>query len=410
MSEKQLSFSIAIDGISSENQELAKLELQLKAIKKERAELIKQASSPGHIASTEELQKLAAYNKEIGVQDAALKSLKRVVDSASDSLARKKALLIELTEKSNKATAAIAAGMAPAINKLNQEIKNGEQARGVFTRDVGHYGEAIKGVGLKLLAFAGIGVGFDGAMKFIKGSFDSTHESAEKLKIITEGVKEGFGAIQRMVATMDFTNFMKNVKAAYEEGRRYAEGLEAVDIKTRALRIKEAEGKTELLIQRNLQNTAKSQELRNAAGQKAIQIEEDLAKIRTGIASQAFQNEIDNLVQITKLNVDEVFGLIAGKDAMIKNIAAGKDYNDMLKERDKLQIITLQGIKLTDEQSKRYRELNDIIPKVSEETKRFAFAQANLPGDEKLNLMVSKYAELHSAMDSNLESTLRIRS
>ena len=136
---KVLGFSIKVDGISNEANELAKIQLQLAAIKKERAELIKQASAPGHFTSNEERQKLAAYNKEIGVQEAALKTLKRVVDSASDSLARKKALLIELTEKSNKATAAIAAGMAPAIKKLNDEIKNGEEARGVFTRNVGNY-------------------------------------------------------------------------------------------------------------------------------------------------------------------------------------------------------------------------------------------------------------------------------
>jgi hypothetical protein len=137
--EKQLAFSVRIDGVSNEATEIAKLTVQLKNLKQERNELIEQASSPGHIASKEELQKLAAYNKEIGVQDAALKTLKRTVDSASDSLARKKALLIELTENSNKASSSIAQGMAPAINKLNQEIKNGEEARGVFTRNVGNY-------------------------------------------------------------------------------------------------------------------------------------------------------------------------------------------------------------------------------------------------------------------------------
>ena len=137
--EKVLAFSIRVDGVSNEANEIAKLTIQLKNLKAERNELIKQASSPGHIASNEELQKLAAYNREIGVQDAALKTLKRTVDSASDSLARKKAVLIELTEKSNKASSSIAQEMAPAINKLNQEIKNGEEARGVFTRNVGNY-------------------------------------------------------------------------------------------------------------------------------------------------------------------------------------------------------------------------------------------------------------------------------
>ena len=145
-SEKVLGFKIDIEGVSSEAQELAKLELQLKNIKKERAELMKQATSPNHLASNEERQKLAAYNKEIASQEAALKTLKRVVDSASDSLARKKALLIELTAKSDKATQSIRDGMAPAILKLNNEIKAGENARGVFSRNVGNYPQLFQAI------------------------------------------------------------------------------------------------------------------------------------------------------------------------------------------------------------------------------------------------------------------------
>ncbi len=145
MAGKELSFTIAIDGVSNEATEMSKLIIQLQALKKERAELIKQASLPGHLASNEEKQKLAAYNKEIGNQEAALKTLKRVVDTASDSLERKKALLIKLTAESNKASDAVAKSMAPAIKKLNDEIKAGEYARGVFTRNVGNYPELMKG-------------------------------------------------------------------------------------------------------------------------------------------------------------------------------------------------------------------------------------------------------------------------
>lgn len=141
--EKTLGFSISINGISNEANELAKLEFQLKNLKKEKTELLKVSQQEG-ILSNENKQKLAAYNREIGVQEASLKTLKRVVDSAADSLARKKALLIELTAKSDKATQAIRDGMAPAIKKLNDEIKAGENARGVFTRNVGNYPELTK--------------------------------------------------------------------------------------------------------------------------------------------------------------------------------------------------------------------------------------------------------------------------
>jgi len=144
MAEKTLSFKIDITGVSNEAAELAKIELQLKNIKKERAELMKQATSPNHIASSEETRRLAAYNKEIKEQETALKTLKRVVDTANDSLARKKALLIELVQKSDAASKSIRDAMAPAIKKLNDEIKAGEEARGQFSRSVGNYAGKIK--------------------------------------------------------------------------------------------------------------------------------------------------------------------------------------------------------------------------------------------------------------------------
>jgi hypothetical protein len=81
----------------------------------------------------------------------------------------------------------------------------------------------------------------------------------------------------------------------------------------------------------------------------------------------------------------------------------------MIIERDKLQVITLQGIKLTEEQSKQYRFLNDAIANASEETKRFAFAQANMPGDEKMQLFTDKYVALQQAIGSGLENTMKIR-
>jgi hypothetical protein len=144
--EKTLGFKIQIDGVSNESAELEKLSFQIGNLKKEKADLLKQSKAEG-ILSTENKLKLAAYTKEINTQEVSLKTLKRVVDTASDSLARKKALLIELTAKSDKATQAIRDGMAPAILKLNNEIKAGENARGVFSRNVGNYPQLAQQAG-----------------------------------------------------------------------------------------------------------------------------------------------------------------------------------------------------------------------------------------------------------------------
>jgi hypothetical protein len=205
MADKVLSFKIDIEGVSTESQELAKLEIQLKNIKKEKQELLK-LSSKG-FASKEQQQQLAAYNKEIARQEAALKTLKRVVDTASDSLARKKAVLIELTTKSDKASQSIRDAMAPAIKKLNDEIKNSEQARGVFTRNVGNYpqlfaaipgpvGQAassIQGVVEKLKLFGPVGTLIGGGLLAISAPlvafFTKSEQGVELLERKVSGFK-----------------------------------------------------------------------------------------------------------------------------------------------------------------------------------------------------------------------------
>jgi len=240
MDEKTLSFNIDILGVSNEASELAKITLQLQAIKKERAELIKQASAPGHIASTEERLKLAAYNKEISIQEASLKTLKRVVDTANDSLARKKALLIELTEKSNKASAAVATGMAPAIKKLNDEIKAGEEARGVFTRNVGNYPQLAQAAGQGMNQLGGAIGGVTGELSNAVSGFLM---ASGPTGILTAGISALALAWKRTQENIDlylssadkvrfgFAGYSRDAEEARVDVRRRAEGQTAEGVR-----------------------------------------------------------------------------------------------------------------------------------------------------------------------------------
>jgi hypothetical protein len=141
--EKQLAFSIAIEGVSNEAQQLAQIEIHLKNIKNVHDELLKQSTKPGHIASNEERQKLAAYNKEIGAQEAAYKGLKKVIDSAPDSLNRMRQRLIEMRTEAANASGTLRTQMVPGINKLNSEILNIERSMGTHSRNVGNYRELL---------------------------------------------------------------------------------------------------------------------------------------------------------------------------------------------------------------------------------------------------------------------------
>jgi hypothetical protein len=303
--------------------------------------------------------------------------------------------------------------MLDGVKKMRAEVDKAETAIGKHQRNVGNYGATLKELGKKFLAFTGITVGVQAAFKFIGDAMASTGAAGDELEMMTEGVKQGFDAIKRSVVNLDFKDFIKNVKAAYEEGRRYAEGLDAVDERTRALRVAEADASKEIINQLKISRSAKySKDEQIAAGKKIVELEEKLAGIRTGIAEQAFQNEIDNIVQITGLHVDEVFSLLKMDAAMMKNIETGKKYNEFLKLNDKyIQSINASTGKSTfsEEGVKTIMSLRQEFANVNDEVKRYAFAANNLATDDKMQILTDKYVSLKSAETSALQGTMRVQ-
>ncbi len=192
--DKELAFNISITGVSNEASELAKLEIQLRNIKKERDELIKQASKPGHIHSNEERLKLAAYNSEIKRLGDEHKNLKRIVDTAGDSLERMRAKLVEMKRDANAGSAEFREKMSPAIKKLSDDISKAEQAQGTWSRNVGNYASSVA----------------DGFISMAK-SMVAPAAALAALKKIYEGLKEA------IMSTTFAINIMNNVNAASKQ-------------------------------------------------------------------------------------------------------------------------------------------------------------------------------------------------
>lgn len=141
--DKTLSFNIVIDGVSNEATELQKLYIQFQNLNKEYKDLQKTVKQQGGIASTEQLQQLAAYSKELENNKNQTSNLKKVIDTASDSLDRMKAALIEMKATANAGSEELRNKMAPAINELAQKISTAEQAQGTWSRNVGNYANGI---------------------------------------------------------------------------------------------------------------------------------------------------------------------------------------------------------------------------------------------------------------------------
>ena len=184
---RTLSFNIDVLGVSNESQELAKIELQLKNIKKEKQELDKLARQG--FASQEQLRQLAAYNSEIKKQETNLKQLKAVVDTADDSLARMRQELIRLKNEYAATSEAGRQKLVPQITKLSQEVSKAEQAIGVHSRGVGNYKGAILDAGKQLLGFTSIAALAVTAVNKLTEAFKQTEQGTKFFGQVTQQMK-----------------------------------------------------------------------------------------------------------------------------------------------------------------------------------------------------------------------------
>jgi hypothetical protein len=190
--EKELSFSISITGVSQEAAELSKLEIQLQNLKKVRADLIRQASAPGHIASNEEKMKLAAVTREITEQTNRHKELKKVLDSAPDSLIRMRAKLIDLKNEYAAGSEAVRAQMVPQINALTDKVTKAENAIQVHSRGVGSYKKNILDAAKEVLGFASVAALATTAVSKMKEAFLETEIGARTVKQWGEALRTYF--------------------------------------------------------------------------------------------------------------------------------------------------------------------------------------------------------------------------
>lgn len=308
--------------------------------------------------------------------------------------------------------------MVPQIQALDKELKSLDLQMGRHQRNVGNYSSVFKNLGSTFLKVTGLIAGLSAGIRFMKDVFESTGRTSDKFQATISGLKQGFEAVKRAVATLDFTDFVKNVKNAIDEGRRYAENLDEVDEKTRALRIAEAEGRNELMKQREIQNDMrKSLEQRNEAGKEAIRIEERLQELRTQIAEQAFKNEVDNLASIANqgkevndLMREEILLYVRRDAEFMKTFEVGQKVNELIKERNKL---TEQEARIgRTSQSEELKNVISLLSQFTDEQRSYGelVNRVTLPTDEKYALLTEKIVALEEAKGSALENTIRIRS
>lgn len=239
--EKTLGFSISINGISNENVEMQKLNIQLSNLNKEYKDLQTTIKQQGGLASNQQLQQLAAYSKEINNHKDSVKELNRVMDSAPDSLKRMRAELDRAKEAAASCSTVIRERMSPYINQMSADVKKAEAAMGTHTRGVGDYTNAIKSAVSQIFAIAAPAAAAAYALNGLKEAFAGTEAGANLLGRAKLQMTAFFDAIVEGKWRYAFGNELpKDIKVIADlmNKIRIDERIEVVAISEKELEIK----------------------------------------------------------------------------------------------------------------------------------------------------------------------------
>jgi hypothetical protein len=182
------------------------------------------------------------------------------------------------------------------ISEHRQEISNAKSPiQGLI--------DTAKGL-LPAFGFVAIVGGIKSAFSKIK---DSTHATADAFEFAVAGMSKGLDHFMKSIATGDWSNFMGNMLAAISAGRDYAEMIDKIQEQTRALSMLESDKAEENInLEIALRNKTLSPEERKKAGLQRIANEEEFVTQRSFIAGEAYTNDLNEAMRISKLSEDQL--------------------------------------------------------------------------------------------------------
>jgi len=298
-----------------------------------------------------------------------------------DSLTRKRVELERLKVAYANAGAANAQKLLPQINKLTKEVLTGEKAMGVYTREVGHYENAMNGlsgtigiinpkIATATKSVKSLGMAFManpitavitvlvGAFMLLLKAFKSTDEGATKLAGIWKGLKNvvdvlidrvmAFFKVYKDYITLNWKDLKKDgqeafgglgdsIRDAWQEGRRFADEMDRIGDSISAQLIPMAKMKKEV---ERLRNIAKDQTKSNTE--------------RMDAAKRAYNLEV-------RISRDEVKWKTASTEAELANLAAKLDAAELTREQ-KIEMVR-EWVSLDAEQLDSARKTNADLSK-----------------------------------------------
>ena len=294
------------------------------------------------------------------------------------------------------------------LDNHTKAIREASGATKENTSSLGKLVDSAKGL-LPAFSFAAIAAGAKAAFEKIVSATDTL---GTKWDIFTGGLKSGMDEFWRTMATGDFSNFITNMRSAISVGREYQLVLDDLEAKQRAMGIAESDSRAEIVsLEEQLKNVGLTPEQRLAAGNRRIQIEEELAARRTKIAQAEYDNEVMMAMQASKLSKERLQELIADNSKETKLQAENLiQLRQQYKKLSDANQVVVGGVKVPGMATPEMNELKSEMASFPAFIASYAndLEKLGRVTDEKLNRVVASYTSLKDAEVSGRESIKRI--
>ncbi len=269
------------------------------------AEELKLAEKEQAVVNERNRQALAAKKKET-------RENIQLERAAKDSIAATTKLVRDLTQAYNQMSASqrkSAAGqeLKKSIADSNKLLREQKMELNDTSKNVGNYGsvwDKVKGIMMKA---TGVIAGLYGAMKVAKAVIQSTQGTADAFERTMSGVNAGLGFVAKTLSTMDFSNFWKGLGEAIRRGKEYADTLDDIADKQRALAMTEADDRAIVAAKlKDLRNENLSEQERIKIAKEILAIEDKNSKARVSVAKETLDAELKKSAGFAKLTQQEV--------------------------------------------------------------------------------------------------------
>ncbi len=284
-----------------------------------------------------------------------------------------------------------------AVNRQMSQVRSGSQQTGVT------FSKLSKAAG-----FLGFGMtSVWGILRFGKSVIESTDSTSDDFARTIGGMTSAWDFFKKSLASGNFSNFFANMQKAISAGRDYADAMDKIEDRTRALGIKEAE--MNVLNQKDLKTLrdgTKSIEDRTTAANAILDREKKLADVRVKIAEQAKNDEINKYTALG-LTEDIVKENLNNYEQNKDIIEQADHYNKLLQEQKDLGSRNQGALTGIDYSKGAKDRVQKEIDETSDKVKMFAELRSKYTNlnKEDLDKLSQMYIELFRAQASYDENT-----